>query len=338
VFQTPGLELDQRTTDFARTLLQGPVIVPTPHAEGLFVPLKIGTRISGLVVLPATHPGKQLTESQEKLLAGVADQVALAIKRAFLEDRAREADRLEREQAQSRAAKAEAIAVLAGGLAHTLNNLLTGVLGNVSLASDLLGERHPASTRLREAAAAADRAAAVVAQMLAYAGKGRFIDVDLDISQAAREFVKAIGDSIPENIHLEMHLEGDIPAIRADPNQIRQLIGNLYLNAVEAIGDKDGTVTIAAGVERIEEGSGELAGTLPPGDYIRFRVSDTGSGIEDQIRPRIFDPFFTTKFVGRGLGLAAADGIMRAHGGVIRVSGQPGGGSTFTCLFPVVTR
>ncbi len=126
-FQTPGLELDQRTSDFARTLLQEPITAPTPRAEGLFVPLKIGTQISGLVVLPDIH-GNHLTESQEKVLAGVADHVALAIKRALLENRAREADRLKLEQEQSRAAKAEAIAVLAGGLAHKLNNLLTGVL------------------------------------------------------------------------------------------------------------------------------------------------------------------------------------------------------------------
>jgi signal transduction histidine kinase len=212
------------------------------------------------------------------------------------------------------------------------------VIGNVSLASDLLGEGHPASPRLREAAKAADRAAAVVAQMLAYAGKGRFINIDLDISQAVREFLKTIGDSIPEHIHLETHLGSDIPAIRADPNQIRQLIGNLYLNAVEAIGDADGTVTIETSKERIEESGSESTGRLPPGDYIRLCVTDTGCGIEEQIRPRIFDPFFTTKFVGRGLGLAAADGIMREHGGVIRVSGQPSGGSSFTCLFPIGSR
>jgi PAS domain S-box-containing protein len=246
-------------------------------------------------------------------------------------------DRLERERQRARAEQAEAIAVLAGGLAHDLNNHLTGVLGNTSLAIETLGEYHPASWRLRETLSAAEKAAAVVAQILAYAGKGRFIEAPVDISRIVTDFVKDIHASVPRNIRLETSLREDLPSIKADPNQIRQLIGNLCINAMESIGDSEGSVTISTEVERIENTSGESADGLPPGDYICLRVTDTGCGINEEARPRIFDPFFSTKFVGRGLGLAAAHGIIRAHGGVIRVSSQPGRGSTFTCLLPADT-
>ncbi|HEY7391893.1 MAG TPA: PAS domain S-box protein [Bryobacteraceae bacterium] len=244
-------------------------------------------------------------------------------------------DRREQEQQRARAEKAEAIAALAGGLAHDLNNLLTGVLGNTTIAIDMLGEYHPATWRLRNTLSAGERAAAIVSQILAYAGKGRFIDRLVNLSETVSEFVKAIRASVPRNIRLETHLREDLPLIRADPNQIRQLIGNLYLNAVEAIGETDGIVTILTDLERIKERRGESADVLPPGDYICLKVIDTGCGIDEQARTRIFDPFFSTKFVGRGLGLAAAQGIIRAHGGAIRVASQPGLGSTFTCLLPV---
>jgi signal transduction histidine kinase len=323
--------------DIARTLLQESIVAPTVRKDNLFVPLKIGTEISGEIVLLKTHSEPQISEARARVLVGVADQVALAIKRAFLETRAREADRLEREQARSRAAKAEAIAVLAGGLAHELNNILTGVLGNVSLSLEILRDRYPITARLQDALTSAERAAAIVAQMLAYAGKGCFIKTDIALSEVIREFVKTVRGSIAPNVQLETDL-ADIPLIEADLNQIRQLIGNLYLNAVEAIGSNDGMITLSTGVQRIEEGGdGGSTQALPAGDYVCLRISDTGCGIDEQSRPKIFDPFFTTKFVGRGLGLAAADGIMRALGGVIRVSSEPGRGSTFTCLFPVVS-
>ena len=117
---------------------------------------------------------------------------------------------------------------------------------------------------------------------------------------------------------------------------------NLYLNALEAIGDASGIVTICTGSEIF---CVEIAGTgpaalssSPPGEYVFLRVTDTGCGIEDAIRPRIFDPFFTTKFIGRGLGLSAAAGIVGAHGGAIRVSSEPGMGSTFTCILPIAVK
>jgi K+-sensing histidine kinase KdpD len=337
-YQTPGSGVDEDTLRVARSLFRDSLLAPTRRREGLFVPLKIGPQVIGMIVLLPSTPQPSMVEARERVLVGAADQVALAIRRASLEARAREADRLEREQARSRVAKAEAIAVLAGGLAHNLNNILTAALGNISLAVDTLGEYHPVSSWLRNAASSTERAAALVAQILAYAGKSRFFDADVNLSQAVREFIQEIGASIPSNIQVRTYAANDLPIIKADRNQVRQLIRNLFLNAIEAIGGSEGTVTIETGVEAVGRSSEESTQKIPPGEYVCLRIGDTGSGIDEETRPKIFDPFFTTKFVGRGLGLAAADGIMRAHGGTIRVSSQPGRGSTFTCLFPVTPK
>ena len=143
-------------------------------------------------------------------------------------------------------------------------------------------------------------------------------------------------------IQLRSELAQSLPPVEGDRNQLRQLIGNLYLNALEAIGDGSGIVTICTGSETITDetaGAGPPdASSSPPGEYVFLRVTDTGCGIEDAIRPRIFDPFFTTKFIGRGLGLSAAAGIVGAHGGAIRVSSEPGRGSIFTCILPIAVK
>jgi signal transduction histidine kinase len=173
--------------------------------------------------------------------------------------------------------------------------------------------------------------------MLAYSGKGRFFNELVDLSRIADDFLRDVTDSVPANIQLRSDLASGLPRVEADRHQIRQMVGNLYLNALEAIGDAPGQVTVTTGFEAIGSdvcGAGE-EGSDSSGEFVYLRVADTGCGIEDAIRPRIFDPFFTTKFIGRGLGLSAVQGIVRAHGGLIRVSSQLGKGSAFSCLLPV---
>ena len=251
-------------------------------------------------------------------------------------------ERIERQQQRTQKAKAEAIGTLAGGLAHDLNNILTAVLGNAGLAAEMLAEDHPARSLLRDLSKSGERAALIVAQMLAYARKGRFFNELIDLSGLARDFLREVAASTPAKIQLRSELAQSLPPVEGDRNQLRQLIGNLYLNALEAIGDGSGIVTICTGSEIITDetaGAGPAdASSSPPGEYVFLRVTDTGCGIEDAIRPRIFDPFFTTKFIGRGLGLSAAAGIVGAHGGAIRVSSDPGMGSIFTCILPIAVK
>jgi len=223
------------------------------------------------------------------------------------------------------AQKLESLGVLAGGLAHDFNNLLTGVLGNASLAMEEVGADHPARPRLEEILASGERAAVLVRQMLAYAGKGGFAVERVDLSRQISESVPLIRASLAPGVPLLLELDPNLPAVEADPAQIRQMILNLAINAAEAVGQGSGSVRLATGSR---ESGGEL--------QVVLQVKDTGCGMDDATKARIFDPFFSTKFTGRGLGLPAVLGIIRAHRGTISVESAPGRGSTFTVVLPAV--
>ncbi len=233
--------------------------------------------------------------------------------------------------------KLESLGVLAGGVAHDFNNLLTGMLGNASLALDTLPENHPNRILLEEVTRAAERAADLTRQLLAYAGKGRFVLRVLDLSELVREIGGLVQASIPKQVQLRLQLADDLPGIEADPGQIQQIVMNLVINGAEAIGEEGGMVLVRTGVQQVDEQyidtvapSGE---TLKPGEYVSLEVHDTGCGMSEETLGKIFDPFFTTKFAGRGLGLSAVQGIVRAHQGALKVYSKPGSGTTFKVLF-----
>jgi CheY-like chemotaxis protein len=184
---------------------------------------------------------------------------------------------------------------------------------------------------------ASQRAADLTRQMLAYSGKGQLSVQSFDLSQAVEEITRLLEAAIPRNVILKFDLARNLPAVEADSVQIRQVAMNLILNAAEAIGDASGMVTVSTGA--VEADSDYLATSYlherpVEGLYVFLEVSDTGCGMDALTREKIFDPFFTTKFTGRGLGLAAVLGIVRAHKGSIKVYSEPGRGSTFKVLLP----
>jgi K+-sensing histidine kinase KdpD len=329
--ESPGFSIDDSVHAAAERLFVASQSNPI-RSEGAFLPLRAGGDVIGVMVL--SGGGTRVAGDEALVLEAMAGQMALAIKRSVLAEKARAA---EREQQQAQRAKAEAIATLAGGLAHDLNNLLTSVLGNASLAAVSLPENHSARHLLGELNKAGERAAHIVAQVLSYAGKGRFFDEAIDLSDLVADFVRSL-PPMPEHLELSVKLEDHLPLLEGDRNQLLQLIGNLYLNAVEAVDQAAGRIEITTYQQRYPGEAGGALGNPQPstGKCVCLSVMDTGCGIEESIQPRIFDPFFTTKFVGRGLGLSAAEGIMRAHNGAIRVSSEPGKGSTFTCQFAAV--
>jgi PAS domain S-box-containing protein len=225
--------------------------------------------------------------------------------------------------------KLESLGVLAGGVAHDFNNLLVGIMGNASLALDMLSADHPARRMLDGVLQASERATNLTQQLLAYSGKGRFVVQSIDVSRLIREIVALIQTSISKTVRVRFELDDALPPIEADVAQIQQLIMNLVINGAEAIGDAAGTVTIRTGVARRDAG-----GEAESGNYVFLEVEDTGCGMDQTTRERIFDPFFTTKFAGRGLGLAAAQGIVRGHRGEIDVESAPGQGTRFRVVFP----
>ena len=242
------------------------------------------------------------------------------------------------EEALRLAQKMESLAVLAGGVAHDFNNLLAVMLGHNALALGKLPEGSPARVHVQKAVAATERAAGLTRQMLAYSGRGHFEIRAVDLNALVRENLSLLGAALPKHVRSEQRLPDGLPRIAADPSQLQQVVMNLILNGAEAIVDRAGTVKVTTRVRQMARGNLEVlqptGEPLPPGAYVELRVEDDGAGMDMDALPRIFEPFFTTKTTGRGLGLAAVQGIVRGHRGGIRVESTPGRGTTFTLLFP----
>ena len=247
-------------------------------------------------------------------------------------------ERKRNEEHLLQSAKLESLGVLAGGIAHDFNNILTGILGNTSLVLESLPQHDPNRTLLSEVVSAGERAADLTRQMLAFAGKGQFVIEPVDLSKVIQEIGELLAATLPKPARLNMQLARHLTPVEADPRQMQQLIFNLVINAGEAIGERPGMVTIETGVRDLPQGgrSEPPFGRTAAGRYVFAAVQDTGAGMNAETRARIFEPFFSTKFTGRGLGLAAAMGIARAHHGSIHVESEPGRGSRFEVLLPAM--
>jgi PAS domain S-box-containing protein len=258
----------------------------------------------------------------------------MAVIRDISKRRKAEREQRELQEKMQQAQKLESLGVLAGGIAHDFNNLLVGILGNASLALADLPESSPVFDLLGDIESSAMRAAELVQQLLAYAGKGRVFTEPLDLGGVVRDMAQLLEASISKKTGLRLELTGKLPPVEADPNQIRQVVMNLVTNASEAL-EANGTITVTTGSMECDVECLKKTGVeLPAGTYCFIQVTDTGRGLEPSLRSRIFEPFFTTKFAGRGLGLAAVVGIVRNHRGTIQVESKPGRGSSFTVLLP----
>ncbi len=258
------------------------------------------------------------------------------------EQRRAEEDRRNLELKVVQTQKLESLGVLAGGIAHDFNNLLTTILGNVDLALSALSPASPARGFVNDIERASRRAADLCRQMLAYSGKGRFIVQPLSINDLVEEMTHLLSVSISKKAIIKYNLAHGLPAVMADATQLRQVVMNLITNASEAIGDRTGVISLTTGAMDCDEsylkGVESGGGALPAGTYVYLEVSDTGHGMDRETMARIFDPFFTTKFTGRGLGLAAVQGIVRGHKGGLRVYSEAGMGTTFKVLLPADLR
>jgi signal transduction histidine kinase len=270
---------------------------------------------------------------------GLAGAVQNAIEKVELRRRVEklEEERQRLERRVQEAQRLESLGVLAGGVAHRFNNLLVGVLGNASLAKEMVPPGSPARAALEEIETSAQQAAELCGQMLFFSGRGRFVVGPLDLSAAVEQMKPLLELTAGEDAALHYELAAGLPPIEGDAAQIRQMILNLVTNAVEALTGPGGRITVTTGARRCgredwaEAHRGE---DLPEGMYVSLEVRDTGRGMDPQTLGKIFDPFFTTKFTGRGLGLAAVLGIVRGHRGAIQVASAPGQGTTFRVLLP----
>lgn len=230
--------------------------------------------------------------------------------------------------------KMESLGALAAGIAHDFNNML-GVIfaeSDVALLETTLDS--PVRQNLERIKAVAVRASEIVKLLIAYAGGTEMAMENVDLSLIVEEMTELIRDSISERAVLRTSLANNL-MVRANAAQIRQVVLNLIKNAEEAIEGGDGVIAISA--ERVYIGrppapEGPIG--TPEGEYVRLMVSDTGCGMTQEVQAKALDPFYTTKFLGRGLGLAVVQGILRSHGGHIQIMSKHGTGSTFQILLP----
>jgi signal transduction histidine kinase len=219
-------------------------------------------------------------------------------------------------------------------LAHDFNNLLVAILGGASLAMEGLPPSHPAQKLLEGVIDAGDRAAQLTRQMLAYAGKSNLFVEPVDIRVLVRDTCSLVRSSLPKNLCLEVHEESEVPQVETDKEQMRQVVMDLVMNAVEAVGQSGGSVKVYTHATELCGESSGFRPAVPAGKYVLLEVRDTGCGMDEEIRKKIFDPFFTTKSTGRGLGLAAVQGFVRANRGGIQIESAPGQGTRFRIVLP----
>jgi PAS domain S-box-containing protein len=236
-----------------------------------------------------------------------------------------------------RSQKLDALGVLAGGVAHEFNNLLTTVLANSSLLADEAPADSKMASRVAQIRTAALRAADLTREMLAVSGKGQFVVSAIDLNHLVREMAPILRTIAKGTTELELELADEVAAVEADAGQLRQLVISLVANAAEAMEQRGGFVRLRTGSLPVEQACPEVVelGQRPSGSICSFlEVSDTGVGMDEATRRRAFDPFFSTKFAGRGLGLAAVLGIVRGHSGAIKLDSAPGAGTTVRLFFP----
>ncbi len=243
------------------------------------------------------------------------------------------------EEALMAAQKAESLGVLAGGIAHQLNNLLMSIMGNAGFVAMQLEPASPASEALRDIEQASERAASLTRALLSYSGATSDAPAPTGLSLLAEEVTGLLRARAPQGVSIFTELASDLPMVQLNPARGRELLTHLLVNAFEALAEGGGEVRVTTGALQAAPGlpaGGFLMGEPPRAGSVMLEIADNGPGIAPSALPRVFDPFFSTRFVGRGLGLAAALGIVRAAGGAIHVASEPGRGAAFTVFLPAL--
>ena len=232
----------------------------------------------------------------------------------------------------------ESMGALAGELAHDFNNLLSGILGNTNLALLDIPAHAPARAYLEQVEVAAQRAAEITRQILAYTGRGQVAREVIDVRHMLDDLKTLLDAAVPAPVTIDYRFEQEPLPVSFDRARLRQIIVALVHNAVDAIGDGVGQITVMVG-ERLFDADhlprDTVGADLHAGRYAVIEVRDTGCGIDEDARDHLFVPFFTTKRERRGLGLAATLEIVRSHNGAIQVESAPGQGSIFRVFIPI---
>ncbi|MCP4147378.1 MAG: response regulator [bacterium] len=284
----------------------------------LVVKTKDGGKLSALVTASAV-PGKDGPPSIRGIMRDITEKKRLQLQLA---------------QAQ----KMEAIGTLAGGIAHDFNNLLSILFGYIELSQDEVEAGSTMWGNLEQMRIAAGRARELVKQILTFSRQSTQAQEPLNVCTVLKESLKLLRSSLPSTLEIRWDIAVDSGIVRANPTQIQQVIMNLCTNAAFAMRDKGGILTVDLHEIHLDEPAAAKYEGISQGPYLRLSIGDTGDGIKPEIIKRIFDPFFTTKKVGEGtgMGLAVAHGIIKSHSGAVSVYSEPGKGSVFQVLLPLI--
>jgi two-component system, cell cycle sensor histidine kinase and response regulator CckA len=247
-------------------------------------------------------------------------------------------ERLALEKQFQQARKLESLGVLAGGMAHDFNNILSIILGHCYLYNEDIDSGMDQKNHVKQIENSARRAADLCQQMLSYAGKNALVHTRINLWSLVDRNAKRLQSAVKNNVNIELDLKHDVPEITGDSTQIQQVVINLIINAAEAIGEKNGTIKIALKKMTVQEDQADtdfLGTTILAGTYACLTVSDNGCGMEVETQKRVFEPFYTTKLTGRGLGMSAVLGIVTSHDGAVRIASTPGAGTTVKVCFPL---
>jgi PAS domain S-box-containing protein len=304
--------------------------------RSILAPLIAGEAVTGVLSVQSAD----LTRGDVAAITAFANQLAAAWRKATLMDELSNSLReLKRTQdILLHAQKMEAIGNLAGGVAHDFNNLLTAIKGYAELALDRLDPEDTIHADVGQIRKAADQAAGLTSQLLAFGRQQPLQPKVLDVNTVITGVDKMLRRLIGEDVELRTELDGGIDSVKADPTQVQQVIMNLAINARDAM-PGGGTLTIKTENVSLSSSDCKSLHEARPGRYVRLSVRDTGSGIEPEVIDRIFEPFFSTKEIGKGtgLGLSVVYGVVSQHEGWIDVDSEVGKGTTFHVYLPVTT-
>ncbi len=245
-------------------------------------------------------------------------------------------EQLQLDQYVRRSQKMEALGTLAGGVAHDFNNILTPIVINMELAQLELPEGSSLKSYVEMTLAAAQHGKELISQIIAFSRQKEPRRERLNLDDLVKETLELLATSLPGNITVRREIFRARGAIMADPGQVRQLIINLYNNAVYAMKESGGVLEVGLAPVEVSGCQALVATDLAPGPYLKLTVRDTGAGMAPEVMEKAFDPFFTTKKQGEGagLGLAVVLSIVKGLGGAVTAESEPGRGSTFTIFLP----
>ena len=322
-----------------------------PMRAAMAAPVREGGKVVGSLTVATHREGRRYSSSEQEMLQALAEHASLALtdarmieamrtaekeKDAMLADLLAGIDKREQLEDQLRhVQKMEAVGQLAGGIAHDFNNLLMVIIGYSTFVAETLGEADPLVDSVHEISGAAERAAALTQQLLAFSRKEVVQPQTIDLNQAVPDLVKLLRRMLRESIECDLDLAPGAWTTNIDRSQLEQVIVNLAVNAGDAMAG-GGTLRVATENRVVDEEDARLRAGLVPGDYVVLTVTDTGEGMGPEVAARAFEPFYTTKprGSGTGLGLATVYGIVTQAGGHIDLWSEPGSGTTATVYLP----